>query len=216
MEVIQLPCGEIISNISRHTVSTEIGMVHTGTAHATLLVKSAEEEATLKDWSQSNGTSETTNWHGITIRAHIPRLHSCLVCSAQSGKEIFGHDTAWCRKRRPALHQKQVETETDHAPRIEQNQLQTDESPIEGTSDSRSIEAGHQNTDEKEDGEIDDDGTWYQQTKKHRKRENGYEVTPSSTPAKNKFQAFADAAAKSSETSPRSRSPNPQKQLFDG
>ena len=55
LEVIQMPCGDILSEINRHTVTTEIGVVYTGTAHATLQVKSEQEENILKDWSRANG-----------------------------------------------------------------------------------------------------------------------------------------------------------------
>ena len=53
---------------------------------------------------------------------------------------------------------------------------------------------------ERDDGEIEadggeteqDDNSWNQQTRNHTKIEKDQMLTPSSTPAKNKFQAFAE------------------------
>ena len=211
LEVIQMPCGDILSEINRHTVTTEIGVVYTGTAHATLQVKSEQEENILKDWSRANGISDKTNWHGITIRAHVPRLHSCSICSTHTGREIFGHDEAWCRKRRPVTSRPVEPIEERIAADGNDEQIDENAPP-------------NDNNVEREDGEIEPDGveteqedsSWYQQTRNHRKREKAQVLTPSSTPAKNKFQAFADETSISPQTSPRNRSPNPQKQLFNG
>ena len=77
---------------------------------------------------------------------------------------------------------------------------------------------------ELEDGEIEpdegdneqEDCSWYEQKRNHSKKEKARVLTPSSTPAKNKFQAFADETSISHQTSPRNRCPIPQKQLFNG
>ena len=213
LEVIQMSCGDILSEINRHTVTTEVGVVYIGTANATLQVKSEEEETILKDWSRANGISDTRNWHGITIRANVLRLHSCSICSTQSGREIFGHDEAWYRKRRPVTSRPVVPFEEKMTADDKDEQRDQNTAP-----------PNENNDDEREDGAIEpdggetehDDGSWYQQTRNRRKREKAQVLTSISTPAKNKFQAFADETSNSPHTRPRNRGLNPQKQLFNG
>ena len=183
-------------------------MVYTGTAHATLQVKSEVEETILKAWSRDNGISDTTNWHRIIIRAHVPRLHSCSICSIHSGREIVGRDESWCRKRRPVTSRPVEPIEERMA--ADENDEQIDE--ITAPPNERD------NNVERKDGEIEqdvggtekEDDSWYQQTRNHRKREKAQVLTTSSKLAKSKFQGFADETSISLQTSSRNRSPNPQ------
>ena len=55
-----MPRGDIISeDIKLHSVSSELGVVYTGTARATISVTNGEEKE-LKRWPKQNSCSETT------------------------------------------------------------------------------------------------------------------------------------------------------------
>ena len=210
MEILAMPVGQLASSITRHTATTELGTVYTGTAHGTVQIMSAEEEESLKKWSKQNGISSTPNWHGLVIRAHVPRLHSCENCSNQMQRLIIGHDDAWCRKKRPPVQPIEQQSE--------ENEMRQQNTEIVETR--KQVTAPP--TQEPEEGEITDDTNWYESStrtfKSNKKRNQNFENTPNSTPQKNKFQAFSeDLNAPSPAVSPRSRSPEqqPQKQLFN-
>ena len=101
--LLAMPVGQLISPITRHTANTELGTVFTGTAHGTVQIGNTEDEEILRKWSKQNGITEVPNWHGLHIRAHVPRLHTCENCSHLAQRVIIGHDDAWCRKKRAPI-----------------------------------------------------------------------------------------------------------------
>ena len=215
-EVLAMPVGQLIFPITRHTANTELGTVFTGTAHGTVQIGNTEDEEILRKWSKQNGITEVPNWHGLHIRAHVPRLHTCENCSHLAQRVIIGHDDAWCRKKRAPIQI--IEEEPG------ENENEPNKTPPEDNEEKtqKNRKDAQPTTDQLEDGEVPDDSNWYESSTRtfnpnNKKRGQNFEATPNSTPQKNKFQAFSEELnAPSPEVSPRSRSPNqqPLKQLI--